>query len=189
MRRVHRYRFHERWPAGFRAGDNANAFLGGFRAWEDETAKQGQGRPERLRQRMTRETQEDADDERRYRASRPAARVGGAPCPPPGDRVAPSAQTLRGRSGAGRTPRARGRWRLPRLLQESHHRRDASSCSFSLRSSRAYASASTRCSAATRSTSRSGAPCCMSRSGRRATPRSSSTARTLCRRSMPFSIG
>jgi glucose-6-phosphate isomerase len=32
-------------------------------------------------------------------------------------------------------------------------------------------------------------PCCMSRSGRCATPRSSSTVRTLCRRSMQFSIG
>lgn len=34
-------------PPGCRVGDNANAFLGGFRAWEDETAKRGQGHHER----------------------------------------------------------------------------------------------------------------------------------------------
>jgi polyphosphate glucokinase len=30
-------------PRGTRAGDNANAFLGGFRAWEKQTAKRGPG--------------------------------------------------------------------------------------------------------------------------------------------------
>jgi polyphosphate glucokinase len=32
-------------PPGCRVGDNANAFLGGFRAWEEQTAKGGQRRP------------------------------------------------------------------------------------------------------------------------------------------------
>ena len=32
-------------PPGCRAGDNANAFLGGFRAWEKQTTKGGQGCP------------------------------------------------------------------------------------------------------------------------------------------------
>ncbi len=32
-------------PPGCRVGDNANAFLGGFRAWEEQTAKGGPGRP------------------------------------------------------------------------------------------------------------------------------------------------
>ena len=40
-------------PKGTRAGDNANAFLGGFRAWEKQTAKGGQDARERLRQRIT----------------------------------------------------------------------------------------------------------------------------------------
>lgn len=31
-------------PRGTRAGDNANAFLGGFRAWEKQTAKAGPGK-------------------------------------------------------------------------------------------------------------------------------------------------
>ena len=35
-------------PRGTRAGDNANAFLGGFRAWEKQTAKGGQDARERL---------------------------------------------------------------------------------------------------------------------------------------------
>ena len=34
-------------PPGCRAGDNANAFLGGFRAWEEEAAMGGQGRRKR----------------------------------------------------------------------------------------------------------------------------------------------
>jgi polyphosphate glucokinase len=34
----------DKLPRGCRAGDNANAFLGGFRAWEDETTKGGQKR-------------------------------------------------------------------------------------------------------------------------------------------------
>ena len=29
----------ERLPKGCRAGDNANAFLGGFRLWEKESAR------------------------------------------------------------------------------------------------------------------------------------------------------
>ena len=32
-------------PPGCRVGDNANAFLGGFRAWEERTGKGGQRRP------------------------------------------------------------------------------------------------------------------------------------------------
>jgi polyphosphate glucokinase len=32
-------------PPGCRVGDNANAFLGGFRAWEEQTAKGGKRRP------------------------------------------------------------------------------------------------------------------------------------------------
>jgi polyphosphate glucokinase len=34
----------DKLPTGTRAGDNENAFLGGFRAWEKETTKAGQGR-------------------------------------------------------------------------------------------------------------------------------------------------
>jgi polyphosphate glucokinase len=33
----------DKLPRGTRAGDNANAFLGGFRAWEKQTAKGGPG--------------------------------------------------------------------------------------------------------------------------------------------------
>ena len=40
-------------PRGTRAGDNANAFLGGFRAWEKQTAKGGQGPAKGSRQRIT----------------------------------------------------------------------------------------------------------------------------------------
>jgi polyphosphate glucokinase len=36
-------------PPGCRVGDNANAFLGGFRAWEEETAKGARDARERLR--------------------------------------------------------------------------------------------------------------------------------------------
>jgi polyphosphate glucokinase len=37
----------EKLPAGCRAGDNANAFLGGFRAWEKPTGVQGKGTREK----------------------------------------------------------------------------------------------------------------------------------------------
>jgi hypothetical protein len=46
--------------------------------------------------------EEDARHELCYRAPHQAARVGGAPCPPQGDRVLPSSQALRGRCGARR---------------------------------------------------------------------------------------
>jgi polyphosphate glucokinase len=38
----------EKLPAGCRAGDNANAFLGGFRAWEKPTGVQGKDTREKL---------------------------------------------------------------------------------------------------------------------------------------------
>ena len=92
------------------------------------------------------------------------------------------------RSQARRAPRGRGRRPLLRLLQASHHRRDRAACCSRWPRSPGCASASTRCSAATRSTSPRIAPCCMSRCARRGARRSSSTARTSCPRCTRCSI-
>ena len=60
------------------------------------------------------------------------------------------------------------RRRLSRLFEEPHHRRDPEPAACSWPTNAACASASTRCSAATRSTSPKSAPCCTSRCARRA---------------------
>ena len=66
---------------------------------------------------------------------------------------------------ARRAADRRGRRHLPRLLQEPHHRRDAPTPPRAGAIAPACATASTRCSAARRSTSPRTAPCCTSRCG------------------------
>ena len=90
----------------------------------------------------------------------------------PEDQARPPAPALRRRSRARRAAGGRGRRALPRLFQEPDHRRDAALAAPARRASRACASASTPCSAATRSTSPRSARCCTSRCARRAAHRS-----------------
>ena len=168
-------------PPGCRAGDNANAFVGGFRAWElAHRRRGGEVAPNRPAKK------------------RPAARsqaIGSAGVPlsrlssvPPGRRSEITtrrsrpafAPALRRRSAPRRAHGARSRRRLSRLLEEPHHRRNRQAARCNWPKNRACASASMRCSAARRSTSPRSARCCTSRCARRATRRSSSTARTSC---------
>ena len=83
----------------------------------------------------------------------------------------------------------RGRRALLRLFEAPRHRRDAEAAARAGRGVRPARRASTPCSAATRSTSPSSAPCCTWRCARRAARRSWSTARTSCRRSTRCSTG
>ena len=95
-------------------------------------------------------------------------------------RPAPAAACSPTTPGAASGSRSRPSGRLPGLLEEPRHRRDAAAARCNSPRSPACASASTRCSAARRSTSPRTAPCCTSRCARRRARRSSSTARTSC---------
>ena len=101
----------------------------------------------------------------------------------------PPARPVRRGPRARRAPDRRGRRAVPRLLQEPDHRRDAAAAGRAGRESGRGASAATRCSAATASTSPRTGRCCTSRCGCRATPRWSSTARTSWRRCTRCSTG
>ena len=78
----------------------------------------------------------------------------------------PPARPVRRRPRARRAADRRGRRPLPRLLEEPGHRRDAAAARSSWPTGPACATASTRCSAARRSTSPRTAPCCTSRCAR-----------------------
>ena len=106
-----------------------------------------------------------------------ARQIGGAICASCSPTIRRAASGWRG-----------GRRSLPRLFEEPHHRRDVASSAGARRSLFACASASRRCSAATRSTPPSIARCCTSRCARRRASASSSTARTSCRTCMRCSI-
>ena len=116
---------------------------------------------------------------RQSRRSPDAPGLEGARGAPPEGRGPAPAGALRGGPGARRAAHARGRRPLPRLLEEPRHRRDAAAAACSSPRSRACASGSTRCSAATRSTSPRTAPSCTSRCARRRARPSSSTAKNV----------
>ena len=78
----------------------------------------------------------------------------------------PPPRPVRRRPAARRAADRRGRRHLPRLLEAPHHRRDAPPARRAGRARAACATASTRCSAARRSTSPRTAPCCTSRCAR-----------------------
>ncbi len=109
----------------------------------------------------------------RHPGSRPAHRAPGlegarqAPSP---DSQRASARAVRQRSAARRAPDRRGRRPLPRLLEEPRHRRDASAAASPGGGVRPARRASTRCSAARRSTSPRTGPCCTWRCARREAP-------------------
>ena len=168
-------------PPGCREGDNANAFMGGFRLWAGARSPLAQTR-RRTARRIDGAGMAAGDRPRDRRGRRSRAHYADDP------RRA-SAQALRRRSRARRAPDGGRRGDLPRLLEEPGHRRDAARCSSSSPRSPACARGSTRCSAARRSTSRRTAPSCTSRCARRRAPRSSSTARTSCPRSTRCSTG
>ena len=77
---------------------------------------------------------------------------------------------------------------VPRLLEESRHRRDAAPAAEAGRARAACSRDATRCSGATRSTTPRNARCCTWRCAHRATSASSSTARTSCPKSTRYSI-
>ena len=92
--------------------------------------------------------------------------------------------------GRGERLTAEAAGHLPRLLQEPGHRRDPAAAGRAGRGVRAGASASTPCSAASRSTSPRTGPCCTSRCGAgRATELIVRRRRTSCRTCTRCSAG
>ena len=169
-------------PPGCRAGDNANAFLGGFRLWEE--ARQ----PARFRRATgsLRVSTSATGNERSMSmaSTEPLTAAPGLEGP-----RGPLSRRSRGlhlrklfaddpKRGERMTAEAVGH--LPRLLEEPHHRRDAQAAPATGRRNPACARGSTPCSAARRSTSPRTAPSCTWRCARRKGRRSSSTARTSC---------
>ena len=108
---------------------------------------------------------------------------------PPEDRASVHLRSLFADDpGRGERFTARSGRSLPRLLQEPRHRGNARPAARSSPRNRACATASTRCSAARRSTSPRAAPCCTSPCARLGANRSWSTAKTSCPKCTPCSI-
>ncbi len=114
-------------PPGCRLGDNANAFVGGFRLWD--TGRSRQSRPSRAGSRARAEARALSQREGRAHDGRTrSSRHRG----PPGRRSPPTTRASRTSQlrklfaddpHARRAPDDRGRRPLPRLLEEPRHRR------------------------------------------------------------------